>query len=114
MLFRSLAYSDFIFAVIAEELGFLGAVVVIGGFFLLFYFGIQAALAARDMHGALIAGGISAWFGSQMVINIGGITGVIPMTGLTLPFMSYGGSSLLATMLASGLLLNVARHPKKS
>ncbi|MEY4366093.1 MAG: cell division protein FtsW [Actinomycetota bacterium] len=109
-----LAYSDFIFAVIAEELGFLGAVVVIGGFFLLFYFGIQAALAARDMHGALIAGGISAWFGSQMVINIGGITGVIPMTGLTLPFMSYGGSSLLATMLASGLLLNVARHPKKS
>ena len=107
-----LAYSDFIFAVIAEELGLLGAVAIIGGFALLFFFGIQAALAARDMHGALIAGGVSAWFGSQMVINVGGITGVIPMTGLTLPFMSYGGSSLLATMVASGLLLNVARHPK--
>ena len=107
-----LAYSDFIFAVIAEELGLLGAVAIIGGFFLLFFFGIQAALAARDMHGALIAGGVSAWFASQMVINVGGITGVIPMTGLTLPFMSYGGSSLLATMVASGLLLNVARHPK--
>lgn len=107
-----LAYSDFIFAVIAEELGLLGAIAIIGGFALLFFFGIQAALAARDMHGALIAGGVSAWFGSQMVINVGGITGVIPMTGLTLPFMSYGGSSLLATMVASGLLLNVARHPK--
>ncbi|MFM7262516.1 MAG: FtsW/RodA/SpoVE family cell cycle protein [Acidimicrobiales bacterium] len=107
-----LAHSDFIFAVIAEELGLLGAIAIIGGFALLFFFGIQAARAARDMHGALIAGGVSAWFGSQMVINVGGITGVIPMTGLTLPFMLYGGSSLLATMVASGLLLNVARHPR--
>lgn len=107
-----LAYSDFIFAVIAEELGFLGALAIIGGFFLLFFFGIQVALGARDMHGALMAAGVSAWFGFQMVINVGGITGIIPMTGLTLPFMSYGGSSLMATLIASGLLLNVARHTK--
>jgi cell division protein FtsW len=107
-----LAYSDFIFAVIAEELGMVGTVLVVAGFVALVYFGVQTALGARDMHGALLAGGISAWFAFQAIINIGGIIGVMPMTGLTLPFMSYGGSSLMATLVASGLLLNVARHVK--
>jgi cell division protein FtsW len=105
-----LAYSDFIFAVIAEELGFLGAFAVIGGFAVLAYYGIQTALGAREMHGAFIAGGVTAWLSFQVFINIGGIVGVMPMTGLTLPFMSYGGSSLAATMVGCGLLLNVARH----
>ena len=107
-----LAYSDFVFAVISEELGLIGTVAVIGGYALLVFFGLRTALGARDMHGAFLAGGISAWFGFQTFINIGGIVGIIPMTGLTLPFMSYGGSSLMVTMIASGLLLNVARHMK--
>lgn len=108
-----LAYSDFIFAVVAEELGLLGTVMVIGGFILLVFFGIQVALSATDMHGAFIAGGISAWFGIQAIVNIGGVVGVMPMTGLTLPFLSYGGSSMIASMAAVGLLLNVARYAKK-
>ena len=108
-----LAYSDFIFSVIAEELGLFGAVMVIGGFVLLVLLGVQIALSATDMHGALIAGGISAWFGIQAIVNIGGVVGVMPMTGLTLPFLSYGGSSMIASMAAVGLLLNVARYAKK-
>ncbi|CAB5006998.1 unannotated protein [freshwater metagenome] len=107
-----LAHTDFIFAIIAEELGFIGAVAVIGLFFLFIVFGIQAALGARDAFGALLAGGVTAWFGVQAIVNIGGVTGAMPVTGLTLPFISYGGSSLLVTMAATGLLLNVARHMK--
>ncbi len=109
-----LAYSDFIFSVIAEELGIFGTVMVIGGFALLVLFGIQVALSATDMHGAYITGGISAWFGIQAIVNIGGVVGMMPMTGLTLPFLSYGGSSMIASMAAIGLLLNVARYVKKS
>jgi cell division protein FtsW len=107
-----LAHTDFIFAIIAEELGFVGAISVIGLFFLFIVFGIQAALGARDAFGALLAGGVTAWFGVQAIVNIGGVTGAMPVTGLTLPFISYGGSSLLVTMAATGLLLNVARHMK--
>ena len=107
-----LAHSDFIFAVVAEELGIAGALMVIGGFFLLVLLGVRIALHAVDKHGALIAGGVSAWFGIQAVVNIGGVVGVMPMTGLTLPFISYGGSSLVASMAGAGLLLSVARHMK--
>lgn len=107
-----LAHTDFIFAIIAEELGFVGVISVIGLFFLFIVFGIQAALGARDAFGALLAGGVTAWFGVQAIVNIGGVTGAMPVTGLTLPFISYGGSSLLVTMVATGLLLNVARHMK--
>ncbi len=106
------AHTDFIFAVIAEEMGLLGTVLVIGGFSLLVLFGTQVALGAPDMTGALIAGGVTAWFGFQAVVNIGGVVGAMPLTGLTLPFLSYGGSSLIASMTAAGLLLNVARHVK--
>jgi cell division protein FtsW len=108
-----LAYSDFIFSVIAEELGLFGTLMVLGGFLFLVLFGIQVALAAADMHGAFLAGGISAWFGVQAIVNIGGVVGVLPMTGLTLPFLSYGGSSMIVSMAAVGLLLNVARYAKK-
>jgi cell division protein FtsW len=106
------AHTDFIFAVIAEEMGLVGTVLVIGGFALLVLFGTQVALGAPDMTGALIAGGVTAWFGFQAFVNIGGVVGAMPLTGLTLPFLSYGGSSLIATMTAAGLLLNVARHVK--
>jgi cell division protein FtsW len=109
-----LAYSDFIFSVIAEEMGIFGTLMVVGGFIALVVFGIQVALAAPDTHGAFIAGGISMWFGVQALVNIGGVVGALPMTGLTLPFLSYGGSSLIASMAAAGLLLNVARAVKTS
>ncbi len=104
------AHSDFIFAVIADELGFIGSVAVIGGFGLIVWFGIQAALAAPDRFGQLLAGGIACWLGIQALVNIGGVAGVLPVTGLTLPFFSAGGTSLCVSMIAAGLLLNVARR----
>ena len=105
-----LAHSDFIFAVIGDELGFVGVVAVLGGFGLLVWFGIQAALSSPDRFGMLLAGGIAAWFGVQAIINTGGVSGLMPVTGLTLPFFSAGGSSLFISMTAAGLLLNVARR----
>ncbi len=105
-----LAHSDFIFAVIGEELGLIGVVAVIGGFMVLTYGGVQVALAARDRFGTLLAGGVVAWLAAQAIINVGGVSGVLPVTGLTLPFVSSGGSSLFVSMAAAGLLLNVARH----
>jgi cell division protein FtsW len=74
--------------------------------------GMQAARGARDHYGALLAGGITAWLCVQALINIGGVIGAMPVTGLTLPLLSYGGSSLFMTMAAVGLLLNVARNMK--
>lgn len=105
-----LAHSDFIFAVVADELGFIGSVAVIGGFALLVWFGIQTALAAPDQFGLILAGGISVWFGVQAIVNLGGVVGLMPVTGLTLPFFSAGGTSLFTSMVAAGLLLNVARR----
>lgn len=110
--FLPLAHSDFIFAVVAEELGLIGVVAVIGGFLVLTYCGVQVADAAADRFGSLLAGGIVGWLVLQTVINIGGVTGLMPVTGLTLPFFSAGGSSLFVSMAAAGLLLNVARHAR--
>ncbi|TVR25301.1 MAG: cell division protein FtsW [Ilumatobacter sp.] len=107
-----LAHSDFIFAVIADELGFIGSVAVVGGFALFVYFGIQVALAAPDRFGMLLAGGIATWFGVQAIVNLGGVSGLMPVTGLTLPFFSAGGTSLFVMMAASGILLNVARRAR--
>jgi cell division protein FtsW len=104
------AHSDFIFAIVAEELGWIGATTVVLGFGLLIWFGIQTALAAPDRFGMLLAGGISAWFAVQTIINLGGVTGLMPVTGLTLPFFSAGGSSLFVSMVAAGMLLSVARR----
>lgn len=107
-----LAHSDFIFAIVAEEFGLIGAFLVIGLFLGLALLGIQVALRARDAFGAVLAGGITTWLCMQASINIGGVIGALPVTGLTLPFISYGGSSLFMVMAASGLLLNVARNMK--
>lgn len=110
------AHSDFIFAIIADELGMLGVGAVVGGFILLVWFGVQTALAAPDRFGMLVAGGVASWFGVQAIVNLGGVTGLMPVTGLTLPFFSAGGSSLFVSMVATGLLLSVARrvHPRRS
>jgi cell division protein FtsW len=107
-----LAHSDFIFAIVAEEFGLIGSSLVIGLFLALALLGIQVALRARDPFGAVLAGGITTWLCIQATINIGGVIGALPVTGLTLPFISYGGSSLFMVMAASGLLLNVARNMK--
>jgi cell division protein FtsW len=104
------AHSDFIFAIIADELGLIGAGAVIGGFILLVLFGVQTALASTDRFGMLVAGGVASWFGVQAIVNLGGVTGLMPVTGLTLPFFSAGGSSLFVSMVAVGLLLSVARR----
>jgi cell division protein FtsW len=105
-----LAHSDFIFTVIAEEFGFIGSSIVIGGFFVLSFLGFVVAMRAPDYSGALLAAGITVWFAVQAMINIGGVVGAMPVTGLTLPLISYGGSSLLITLAAAGLLLNIARR----
>jgi cell division protein FtsW len=107
-----LAHSDFIFAIVAEEFGLIGSAMVLGLFLALALLGIQVALRARDPFGAVLAGGITTWLCIQATINIGGVIGALPVTGLTLPFISYGGSSLFMVMAASGLLLNVARNMK--
>jgi len=105
-----LAHSDFIFAIVADELGIVGSVAVIGGFGMLVWFGIQAALAAPDRFGQMLAAGIASWFGLQTLVNVGGVVAIMPVTGITLPFFSYGGSSMSTSLVAAGLLLNVARR----
>jgi cell division protein FtsW len=71
--------------------------------------GVRAALHAPDRFGTLVAAGITAWVVSQALVNIGGVVGLLPITGLTLPFVSFGGTSLVVTMAATGILLNIAR-----
>lgn len=105
-----LAHSDFIFAIVADELGIVGSVAVIGGFGMLVWFGIQAALAAPDRFGQMLAAGIASWFGLQTLVNVGGVVAIMPVTGITLPFFSQGGSSMSTSLVAAGLLLNVARR----
>lgn len=104
------AHTDFIFAVIAEETGMMGAMVVIGLFIAFGVFGIRVALRAPDRFGMLLATGITAWFLVQAFLNIGQAVGALPVMGVPLPFVSSGGSSLLVSMAAAGMLLNVARH----
>jgi rod shape determining protein RodA len=100
-------HTDFIFTVIAEELGFAGAALLLGLYGLLVWRGLRTAALARDQFGSLIATGVVAMFAFQGFINIGMTLGIMPITGIPLPFVSYGGSSLIASFLAVGLLLNV-------
>jgi cell division protein FtsW len=110
--FLPLAHTDFIFAIIGEELGMFGVVVVCGLFIALGYAGVYVAMHAKDRFAMLLAGGVTAWLLVQALINILGVLGMMPLTGLTLPFVSFGGTSLLITMSAAGLLLNVARSDR--
>jgi cell division protein FtsW len=104
------AWNDFIFAIIGEEFGFLGAGVVIALFLLLAYAGIRTALRAPDTFGALLAAGITAWMCYQAFINIAVVVALLPVTGITLPFISAGGSSLLVSFAAAGVLLSISRE----
>lgn len=104
--------TDFIFSILAEELGFIGASLVILLFCLLLWRGIRIALSAPDLFGSLLAVGIVGMVAIQVMINIAVVTGVMPVTGITLPFLSYGGSSLTLTLISIGVLLNISRYSK--
>lgn len=106
--------NDFIFAVLAEELGFIGSIFVISLFALFVWRGIIIAIKAEDNFGTLIAIGITTMIGLQALINIAVVTNTIPVTGMPLPFFSYGGSAMLADLIAVGILLSVSRNSKKS
>ena len=100
-------HTDFIFSVVAEERGFLGALLLLSLYFVLVMMGLKAADRADDVFGSLLAVGIVAMIVTQIFLNIGMTLGLMPITGVPLPLMSYGGSSLLATFVSIGLLLNV-------
>jgi cell division protein FtsW len=104
------AWNDFIYAIIGEEFGFVGAGIVIVLFILLAYAGIRTALRAPDTFGALLAAGITAWLCFQAFINIAVVVALLPVTGITLPFISAGGSSLLVSFAAAGILLSISRE----
>ncbi|TMN23495.1 stage V sporulation protein E [Lentibacillus cibarius] len=104
--------NDFIFAILGEEFGFLGGTFVIGLFILLFWRGLKVALEAPDAYGRFLALGIVSMLTIQVMMNISVVIGLIPVTGVTLPFLSYGGSSLTLTLCSAGILLNVSRYAK--
>jgi cell division protein FtsW len=103
------AHTDFIFAVLGEELGLIGELIVIALFCALLYSGIRIAAKAPDAFGRLLAGGIVSWLGLQVVVNLGAVTGLLPVTGVPLPLMSFGGSSLVVSLAAIGILVNIGR-----
>ena len=107
------AHNDFILAPIGEELGWIGVALVLVLFAILVWRGIRAALGARDVFGGYLAFGITLMFGVQALFNVGVVLGVVPNKGITLPLVSYGGSSLVITMFLVGLLLNVGRRPER-
>jgi len=109
-LFIPHAETDFIFAIIGEEWGFIGAVILIVMFLFLIWRGIRIALTAPDLFGCLLAAGISSLVAIQVIINIAVVTGSMPLTGLPLPFISFGGSSLMIFMGSIGVMLNISRH----
>jgi cell division protein FtsW len=108
--FLPFAESDFIFSIIGEELGFVGCVVVIAVFLLIIIRGFKIAVSAPDRFGCYLATGISSIIAIQLLINIAVVTGSIPPTGLPLPFLSAGSSSLLVFMAATGILLNISKY----
>jgi cell division protein FtsW len=103
------AHTDMIFAVVGEELGLVGITVLIVGYCAFAYAGIRLALACRDPFGKRLAAGITALVTGQAAINIAAVVGLAPLTGIPLPFVSYGGSSLVVTLAGVGILLNIAR-----
>jgi cell division protein FtsW len=109
-LFLPNASNDFIFAIIGEELGMLGAGLVIVLFLAFAFLGIRTALGAPDTFGALLAGGITAWISIQAFINMAVVVGLLPVTGIPLPFVSAGGSSLVISFAAVGVLLSISRE----
>jgi cell division protein FtsW len=102
------SHTDFVFAIIGEELGLIGCLCVVGLFAALIALGLRIAQRASDPFGSMLAVGVTTWFAVQGFVNVGAVLSLLPITGVPLPFVSFGGSSLVATMLAAGVLVNVA------
>ncbi len=102
------AHTDFILSVVGEELGFIGVVIIIGMFFILIQRAMRIAMAAQDTFGRFLALGIAVLFAIEAAVNMGVVTGLLPTKGLALPFLSYGGSSLVVSLFAVGILLNIS------
>jgi cell division protein FtsW len=108
------AHSDFIFAVIGEELGLIGALAVLCAFGVLVYAGVRIAIHAQDPFDRLLAAGVIAWIAVQTVINLGAVTGLLPITGVPLPLVSFGGTALVVTLAGIGVLASVARSSART
>jgi hypothetical protein len=107
------AHTDFILAIIGEELGLIGILLVIGAFTVLIWRGLQASLRARDLFGSYLAFGITALFALQALANMAVVMGLLPTKGLALPFISYGGTSLIVSLFMAGVVANIsARNPE--
>ncbi|NLL43707.1 MAG: putative lipid II flippase FtsW [Firmicutes bacterium] len=105
-------HTDFIFAILCEELGFLGGLFVVILYFIVAWRGLRIAMRAPDLYGTLLAIGITSMIAFQALLNIGVVTGSLPVTGIPLPFISHGGSSLLMSLAGVGILLNISRQCK--
>jgi cell division protein FtsW len=103
------AHTDFIFSILGEETGLIGELIVIALFGAFIYAGIRIAIRAPDTFGRLLAAGIVGWLSFQAIVNMGAVTGLLPITGIPLPFMSYGGSSLIVSLVAVGVLHAIGR-----
>jgi len=106
------AHTDFIFAIIGEELGLIGATILLGLFCFFIYKGIQTAIKTENLFGRLLAVGITGYIGLQAFLNMSVVLGMAPTKGMTLPFISYGGSSLIINLAAAGILMNIASRVK--
>ena len=102
------AHSDFVFGVLGEELGLVGAIAVLSLFGVLLFAGIRIAMQARDTFGRLLVAGIMGWIGLQTLMNLGAVTGLLPITGVPLPFLSFGGTALVVTLAGVGVVASVA------
>jgi cell division protein FtsW len=103
------AHTDFIFAVLGEEMGLIGEFVVLIAFGVMIYAGIRIAVRAPDTFGRLLAAGITSWIGLQAIVNLGAVSGLLPITGVPLPFVSFGGTALIVTLGSVGVLASIAR-----
>ena len=108
------AHNDFIFAIVCEELGFIGAMIVIALFIMLIIRGYWIAMHARDKFGAMLVVGITTQIGLQVFLNIGVVTGVLPVTGASLPFFSYGGTALAMQIMEMGIVLGISRYSRRT
>jgi len=104
------AHTDFIFAIVGEELGLVGTILIVILFILFMFFGIRVCIKAKDYFGRMMAAGLTSIIIVPAIINISVVIGMIPVKGLALPFISFGGSSLLTSMISVGILLNISRH----
>ena len=104
--------TDFIFSIISEEFGFMGVLIVTTLFITIIFTGFKIAMKCQDLFGKYLVFGITFWIAFQAILNLMVVVGLIPVTGVTLPFLSYGGSSLLILFIAIGVVLNVSRYQK--